>query len=222
MSTPGAGDAQNAPGTERDVPAGARVEHVAASRLPTAYGDFRIHAYRDLSTGADHVALVAGARGDDAPLVRVHSECLTGDAFGSLKCDCGPQLHESMRLVAEDGGAVVYLRGHEGRGIGLAAKVAAYALQDLGRDTIEANLDLGLPVDAREYGAAAAILQELGLTRIRLLTNNPRKGEGLREHGIEVAARVPLEVGRGPENERYLNTKAHQMGHLLDNPGEAA
>ncbi|MCL1870461.1 MAG: GTP cyclohydrolase II [Promicromonosporaceae bacterium] len=205
------------------APAGAtgprpRVEHVAESRLPTEHGTFRMHAFRDLRTGAEHVALVAdGTDGahDDAPWVRVHSECLTGDAFGSLRCDCGPQLHAAMRAVAEHGGVVVYLGGHEGRGIGLAAKVAAYALQDHGRDTVEANVALGLPVDAREYGAAAAILDHLGLDRVRLLTNNPLKATGLRDAGIDVVALEPLEVGVGPENEHYLTTKKISMGHLL-------
>ncbi|ACZ30751.1 GTP cyclohydrolase II [Xylanimonas cellulosilytica DSM 15894] len=195
-----------------------RVVHVAASRLPTEHGEFRLHAFHDLLTGAEHVALVAdgaGTAGEHTPWVRVHSECLTGDSFGSLRCDCGPQLRASLRAVAEHGGAVVHLHGHEGRGIGLSAKVAAYALQDQGRDTVEANVDLGLPVDAREYGAAAAILRELGLDRIRLLTNNPLKADGLRAAGIDVVGREPLEVGLGPENEHYLTTKKRSMGHLL-------
>jgi 3,4-dihydroxy 2-butanone 4-phosphate synthase/GTP cyclohydrolase II len=196
-----------------------RVVHVAESRLPTEHGEFRLHAFRDLVTAAEHVALVAdgaGTAGEHTPWVRVHSECLTGDSFGSLRCDCGPQLRASLRAVAAHGGALVYLGGHEGRGIGLVAKVAAYALQDQGRDTVEANVDLGLPVDAREFGAAAAILRELGLTRVRLLTNNPRKVDGLRESGVDVVGREPLEVGVGPENEHYLTTKKHSMGHLLE------
>lgn len=203
-------------GAGSDVP---RVVHVAEARLPTEHGEFRLHAFRDLVTDAQHVALVAdgaGTAGEQVPWVRVHSECLTGDAFGSLRCDCGPQLRASLRAVADHGGAVVYLNGHEGRGIGLAAKVAAYALQDQGRDTVEANLDLGLPVDAREFGAAAAILRELGLHHVRLLTNNPLKVDGLRESGVDVVGREPLEVGVGPENEHYLTTKKHSMGHLLD------
>ncbi len=196
-----------------------RVVHVAESRLPTEHGTFRLHAYRDLLTGAEHVALVAdgaGTAGEHVPWVRVHSECLTGDAFGSLRCDCGPQLRASLRAVAQHGGAVVHLHGHEGRGIGLAAKVAAYALQDQGRDTVEANVDLGLPVDAREFGAAAAILRDLGLPSVRLLTNNPDKVDGLRAAGVDVVGREPLEVGVGPENEHYLTTKKLSMGHLLD------
>ncbi|QAY71070.1 GTP cyclohydrolase II [Xylanimonas protaetiae] len=199
-----------------DVP---RVVHVAASRLPTEHGEFRMHAYRDLVTDAEHVALVAdgaGTAGEHTPWVRVHSECLTGDSFGSLRCDCGPQLRASLRAVAEHGGAVVHLHGHEGRGIGLSAKVAAYALQDQGRDTVEANVELGLPVDAREFGAAAAILRDLGLRRVRLLTNNPLKVDGLRAAGVDVVGREPLEVGVGPENEHYLTTKKLSMGHLLE------
>lgn len=212
-----------------------RVHHTGSARLPTAFGTFTVHGYRDLRTGAAHVALVADrpaeesgtaarASGENgatpgsvsrAPLVRVHSECLTGDAFGSLRCDCGPQLEASMEQVAADGGAVVYLRGHEGRGIGLLAKVEAYALQDAGRDTVEANLDLGLPADRREYGAAAAILTDLGLGTVRLLTNNPAKVTGLTAHGVVVDQVLPLEVGRTPENEAYLRTKAASMGHLL-------
>jgi 3,4-dihydroxy 2-butanone 4-phosphate synthase/GTP cyclohydrolase II len=196
-----------------------RVVHVAQSRLPTEHGTFRLHAYRDLLTDAEHVALVAdgaGTAGEHTPWVRVHSECLTGDAFGSLRCDCGPQLRASLDAVAQHGGAVVHLHGHEGRGIGLAAKVAAYALQDQGRDTVEANVDLGLPVDAREFGAAAAILRDLGLHSVRLLTNNPAKVHGLRDAGIDVVGREPLEVGVGPDNEHYLTTKKLSMGHLLD------
>jgi 3,4-dihydroxy 2-butanone 4-phosphate synthase/GTP cyclohydrolase II len=147
-------------------------------------------------------------------LVRVHSECLTGDAFGSLRCDCGPQLNSALERVAQEGGAVVYLAGHEGRGIGLKAKIDAYALQDRGRDTVDANLELGLPADRREYGAAAAILQDLGLTGIRLLTNNPAKVTGLEAMGIKVAAVEPLVVGITEHNAAYLETKAQRMGHL--------
>lgn len=194
---------------------GERVRHVAEARLPTEVGEFRMHAFRDCVTGDEHVALVVPPAPGATAWVRVHSECLTGDSFGSLRCDCGPQLQASMRSVQEHGGVVVHLDGHEGRGIGMAAKVAAYALQDQGRDTVEANVDLGLPVDAREYGQAAAILRHLGMTSVRLLTNNPLKAEGLRAAGIDVVGREPLEVGRGPENEHYLTTKKLQMGHLL-------
>jgi len=194
-----------------------RVLAQGEARLPTSYGEFTIKAYRDARTGDEHVALVhPGAdAGSEAPLVRVHSECLTGDAFGSVRCECGPQLHAAMEAVAREGGAVIYLRGHEGRGIGIVSKVQAYALQDAGRDTVDANTDLGLPVDRREYGAAAAILADLGLDHIRLLTNNPAKVEGLRASGIDVARRVPLLVGAHPENLAYRTTKVERMGHLM-------
>lgn len=192
-----------------------RVHATHTAYLPTRHGDFRIHGYRDLRTGDEHVALVPTRGLSDEPVVRVHSECLTGDAFGSARCDCGPQLDAALGLAAAEGGAVVYLRGHEGRGIGLLAKVAAYALQDEGRDTVEANLDLGWPADRREYGAAAAILRELGVARVRLLTNNPAKVAGLRAHGVDVVEVRGLEVGRTPHNEAYLRTKATSMGHAL-------
>ncbi len=194
-----------------------RVHRTGTATLPTADGLFVIHGYRDLRTGAEHVALVPAEVAAPAatPVVRVHSECLTGDAFGSRRCDCGAQLHAAMALVAVEGGAVVYLRGHEGRGIGLRSKIDAYALQDSGRDTVQANLDLGLPADRREYGAAAAILADLGVDGVRLLTNNPAKVSGLRAHGIDVVDRVGLEVGRTPENAVYLATKRTEMGHLL-------
>ncbi len=198
--------------TERLAP---RVAPTDVAQLPTRFGEFTIHGYRDLRTGDEHVALVPAAGIGEHPVVRVHSECLTGDAFGSERCDCGPQLQAALRLASEHGGAVVYLRGHEGRGIGLLAKVAAYALQDSGRDTVEANLDLGWPADRREYGAAAAILADLGATHVTLLTNNPAKVAGLRAHGIEVSEVRGLEVGRTPHNATYLATKARLMGHLL-------
>ena len=224
------------PGAPQAGPAGdaGRVEKVASARLPTRFGEFEVTAYRDRVSGAEHLALVSGdrprhaARDDDGAaslpgLVRVHSECLTGDALGSARCDCGPQLVESLAQVAaaaHEGraGAVVYLRGHEGRGIGLADKIAAYALQDGGLDTVDANEHLGLPVDAREYGAAAAILRDLGLTRVELLTNNPAKRDGLTGAGpgVEVVGLRPLYVGAGPDNERYLATKQARMGHLLE------
>lgn len=202
-----------------------RVSARAHSVLPTEHGVFAVTAYADLVTGADHLALVspAGMGSDEealedsdhqaAVLVRVHSECLTGDVFGSRRCDCGPQLQASMQAVARDGGVVIYLRGHEGRGVGLIDKLRAYALQDNGFDTVDAQTELGLPVDAREYDAAAAILQDLGVQRVRLLTNNPRKAAALAELGIEVVASVPLHVGRTPENERYLRTKRERLGH---------
>ncbi|MCC2308446.1 GTP cyclohydrolase II [Cellulomonas chengniuliangii] len=195
-----------------------RVHATHTAYLPTRHGEFRIHGYRDLRTGSEHVALVATQGLAEQPVVRVHSECLTGDAFGSARCDCGPQLDAALELAAREGGAVVYLRGHEGRGIGLLAKVAAYALQDEGRDTVEANLDLGWPADRREYGAAAAILADLGVQRVTLLTNNPAKVTGLRAHGIDVVQIRALEVGRTPHNEAYLRTKATSMGHVLTFP----
>jgi len=192
-----------------------RVERTAQAALPTKHGRMRVHGFRDLRTGAAHAALVSEVAWEGAPLVRVHSECLTGDAFGSLRCDCGPQLDAAISRVAHEGGVVVYLRGHEGRGIGLLGKIDAYALQDEGRDTIDANLELGWPVDRREYGAAAAILRELGIDRVRLMTNNPAKVAGLQANGVAVIETAPIEVGRGPENEAYLRTKAERMGHWL-------
>ncbi|WP_159808925.1 GTP cyclohydrolase II [Cellulomonas citrea] len=204
------------PVATEEAPEAQRVHRTASAALPTQFGDFTMHGYRDLRTGAEHVALVPVRGLGERPVVRVHSECLTGDAFGSARCDCGPQLHEAMRLAAEQGGAVVYLRGHEGRGIGLLAKVAAYALQDEGRDTVEANLDLGWPVDRREYGAGAAILADLGVSAVTLLTNNPAKVAGLRAHGIDVVEVRGLQVGRTPHNAAYLETKRTAMGHVLD------
>ena len=171
--------------------------------------------YRDARTGHEHLALYKEPTGVDAPIVRVHSECLTGDAFSSHRCDCGPQLDAALERVQREGGAVVYLTGHEGRGIGIISKIQAYALQDAGRDTVDANVELGLPVDRREYGAAAAILEDLGLRRVRLLTNNPAKVEGLRASGIDVAERVPHHVGDHPENRAYRRTKVERMGHLM-------
>ncbi|MCL2849957.1 MAG: GTP cyclohydrolase II, partial [Micrococcales bacterium] len=200
---------------QAEVPTAPRVHRSDTAHLHTVHGEFEIVGYRDLRTGAEHVALVSPTPSGGFPLVRVHSECLTGDAFDSLRCDCGPQLHTAMSLTAQHGGAVVYLRGHEGRGIGLLAKISAYALQDAGRDTVQANLDLGWPADRREYGAAAAILADLGLTQVRLLTNNPAKAAGLRALGVQIAEVEPLEVGRTPYNEAYLETKRRAMGHLL-------
>ena len=210
------------PTTPTELPSAPRVHATHTAYLPTRHGDFRIHGFRDLRTGDEHVALVSSRGLVAEPTVRVHSECLTGDAFGSARCDCGPQLDAALEIAAAEGGAVVYLRGHEGRGIGLLAKVAAYALQDVGRDTIEANVDLGWPADRREYGAAAAILADLGVQRVRLLTNNPAKVEGLRAHGIDVTQVRGLEVGRTPHNEAYLRTKATSMGHALHLDGPDA
>ena len=191
---------------------------VATTRLPTQHGVFTTHAFADQVDGAEHVALVMGdvAGGDEPVLVRVHSECLTGDVLGSLRCDCGPQLQASMGAVSAEGrGVVVYLRGHEGRGIGLGAKIAAYALQDDGADTVDANLHLGLPVDARDYGAAARVLYDLGVRSVRLLTNNPAKLEGLRANGVDVRERVALDLPAHAESLRYLTTKRDRLGHLL-------
>jgi 3,4-dihydroxy 2-butanone 4-phosphate synthase/GTP cyclohydrolase II len=195
-----------------------QVEKLAETRLPTEYGTFRAYGYRGLADGSDHVALVYGDLGDgEDVLVRVHSECLTGDVFGSLRCDCGPQLHAAMeRVVAEGRGVVLYVRGHEGRGIGLIHKLQAYQLQDEGRDTVDANLDLGLPADARDYGTGAQILVDLGIKSMRLLTNNPAKRAGLEGYGLAITGRVGLPVRAHPENLRYLRTKRDRMGHLLD------
>ncbi|GAB3257727.1 bifunctional 3,4-dihydroxy-2-butanone-4-phosphate synthase/GTP cyclohydrolase II [Kineosporia babensis] len=201
---------------ETPVQAPARVRRVAESLLPTSHGDFRAIAYRDMLTGHEHVALVAGDPSVSGALVRVHSECLTGDAFGSSRCDCGPQLAAAMDTIAAEGGVVVYLRGHEGRGIGLLAKLTAYQLQDSGLDTVAANTAQGLPADAREYGAAAAVLDDLGLDSIRLLTNNPAKLTGLAEHGITVTERIGLQVGVNRHNQAYLTSKRDLMGHQLD------
>jgi 3,4-dihydroxy 2-butanone 4-phosphate synthase/GTP cyclohydrolase II len=194
------------------------VERVAETRIPTEYGTFRAAGFRDLTDGSEHVALIYGDIGDgEDVLVRVHSECLTGDVFGSLRCDCGPQLQAAMRrVVAEGRGVVLYMRGHEGRGIGLIHKLQAYQLQDQGRDTVDANLELGLPADARDYGTGAQILVDLGIRSMRLLTNNPAKRAALEGHGLTVIGRVPLPVRPHPENVRYLRTKRDRMGHLLD------
>jgi 3,4-dihydroxy 2-butanone 4-phosphate synthase/GTP cyclohydrolase II len=200
-----------------------QIERAAETILPTEFGQFRAVGYRSLIDGAEHVALVRGDVSDGrAVLVRVHSECLTGDTFGSLRCDCGPQLHEALRLIAEaDHGVVLYLRGHEGRGIGLVHKLRAYSLQDAGRDTVDANLDLGLPADAREYGTGAQILADLGVQDMRLLTNNPAKRAGLEGYGLRIVERVPLETGINTHNLAYLRTKRARMGHELSDAAVA-
>jgi len=200
------------------VPESSRVEFEVETSLPTDHGVFTVRAYRDRSTGADHVAIIAGDPANDAAgaVVRVHSECLTGEAFGSLKCECGPQLDTALSEIQERGGVVVYLRGHEGRGIGLINKLRAYRLQEDGLDTLDANLALGLPIDARDYGAATAILADLGIDTVRLLTNNPEKVRQLESHGIRVAERLPLVVGVGAVNTGYLDTKRRRMGHAID------
>lgn len=191
------------------------VSKVVEVPLPTEFGDFRAVAYRSDMDGSEYVAMVAGDIGDgENVLVRVHSECLTGDVFGSRRCDCGPQLHAAMRQVAAEGrGVVLYVRGHEGRGIGLLDKLRAYALQDQGRDTVDANVELGLPVDARDYGTGAQILVDLGVRSMRLLTNNPAKRAGLEGYGLSIAERVPLVIDPNEHNASYLDTKAVRMGH---------
>ncbi|MEU1052805.1 bifunctional 3,4-dihydroxy-2-butanone-4-phosphate synthase/GTP cyclohydrolase II [Streptomyces sp. NPDC005876] len=193
------------------------VRREAEVDLPTSHGPFTAYGYRSTVDGVEHVALVHGDLGDGRDvLVRVHSECLTGDVFGSQRCDCGPQLDASLaRIQSEGRGVVVYLRGHEGRGIGLMSKLRAYELQERGRDTLDANLELGLPADARDYGAGAQILKDLGVRGVRLLTNNPDKSAALERHGIEVTGREPMPVQAGEHNLRYLRTKRDRMGHDL-------
>jgi 3,4-dihydroxy 2-butanone 4-phosphate synthase / GTP cyclohydrolase II len=194
------------------------VERVVETRLPTEHGDFTAVGYRALVDDGEHVALVFGEIGDGQDvLVRVHSECLTGDVFGSKRCDCGPQLDAALEKVAEAGrGVVLYMRGHEGRGIGLLHKLQAYQLQDRGFDTVAANLELGLPADARDYGTGAQILYDLGVRSMRLLTNNPAKRAGLEGYGLTVTGREALPVRLHPENVRYLQTKRDRMGHLFE------
>ncbi len=206
------------------------VERRAVTRLPTEFGDFTAYGYRTIDDQVEHVALVYGdpstssghrIAGCDPVLARVHSECLTGDVFGSRRCDCGPQLREALsRIAAEGCGVVVYLRGHEGRGIGLLAKLQAYQLQDGGRDTVDANLDLGLPADARHYGAASQILRDLKVDSVRLMTNNPEKVSHLEAYGVEVAERVPLTPRPNEHNLAYLLTKRDRMGHALPDLSE--
>ena len=202
------------------------VEAVASAQLPSRYSDhpFVVHAFRGLLDGTEHLALVrrpggVGPLGPE-PLVRLHSECLTGDALGSLRCDCGDQLRRALKQIADDpqGGAVVYLRGQEGRGIGLANKIRAYALQDQGLDTVEANTELGFPADMRDYGTAVQILRALGISRLRLLSNNPRKRAALERHGVAVAERRSLRIGPNPHNLTYLETKRTKLGHDLAGP----
>jgi 3,4-dihydroxy 2-butanone 4-phosphate synthase/GTP cyclohydrolase II len=192
------------------------IERIEVVKLPTEFGDFNLHLYESKIDGHHHLALVCGAvAGKQNVLVRVHSECLTGDVFGSKRCDCGPQLHRAMRLVAESGcGVVVYMR-QEGRGIGLAPKIKAYKLQEQGYDTVEANQKLGFDMDLREYGLGAQILADLGLRTIRLLTNNPRKVVGLKGYGLEIVEQLPISIKPNPHNARYLQTKREKLGHLL-------
>lgn len=194
-----------------------RIRFEAEANLPTQHGDFKVRGYYDVQTTADHVAIIAGNIGEKDVLVRLHSECITGEAFGSLKCECGPQLEAAMDAIAADdeGGVVIYLRGQEGRGIGLLNKLKAYGLQEQGLDTVDANLALGLPSEAREYGAAVAILRDLGITSVRLLTNNPAKRRYLEDAGIQVSETVPLIVGLAEQNKGYLEAKRNRMGHLI-------
>ena len=197
------------------------VERMGEANVPTEWGDFTCVAYRSTIDQVEHLAFVKGdVSGGDPVLVRVHSECLTGDVFASRRCDCGPQLAAAMEIVSREGrGAVVYLRGHEGRGIGIGHKIRAYSLQDQGMDTVDANLELGLPVDSREYGIGAQILSDLGIRQLRLMTNNPAKYGGLGGYSLEVVERVPLNTVPTPENENYLRTKRERMGHLIDLDG---
>ncbi len=192
-----------------------RVSVRAETTVPTTHGPLRMRAYRDRLTGIDHIAIISGEHVPDNAVVRIHSECLTGEAFGSLKCECGPQLDAALDYIGEHGGVVVYVRGHEGRGIGLANKLRAYSLQERGLDTVDANVALGFPEDARDYGGAADILRDLGLTRVRLLSNNPDKGNQLAAHGIAVSEYLPLVVGVVAGNDGYLQTKRDRMGHML-------
>ena len=197
------------------------VRRTAEARLPTEFGEFRCIAYQSVLDGETHLAFVMGEpAGRQNVLVRVHSECLTGDVFGSRRCDCGAQLHGALRKIAGEGlGAVVYLRGHEGRGIGIAHKLRAYELQDGGLDTVDANVELGLPVDSREYGIGAQILVDLGVTTMRLMTNNPAKRGGLEGYGLQIVERIPIHVEPNEENIRYLRTKRDRLGHLLEGGG---
>jgi 3,4-dihydroxy 2-butanone 4-phosphate synthase / GTP cyclohydrolase II len=194
------------------------VRRVSEARIPTRHGDFTAYVFASLLDGTEHLAFVRGeVAGADGTLVRVHSECLTGDVFGSMRCDCGVQLDSAMEQVANEGrGVVVYLRGHEGRGIGLGHKLRAYSLQDEGRDTVEANVELGFPADSREYGIGSQILVDLGVTTMRLMTNNPAKYGGLEGYGLQIVERVPLQIMPNHENISYLRAKQEKLGHLLD------
>jgi 3,4-dihydroxy 2-butanone 4-phosphate synthase/GTP cyclohydrolase II len=192
------------------------VERIETIRMPTDFGDFALHLYQSKVDGNHHLALVKGeVRDREGVLVRVHSECLTGDVFGSRRCDCGPQLHAAMKRIEEEGSGVILYMRQEGRGIGLPAKVQAYKLQERGLDTVEANLELGFPMDLRDYGVGAQMLSDLGLKTIRLLTNNPKKLVGLQGHGLQVVEQLPIRVAPNPHNARYLKTKRERMGHLL-------
>ena len=194
------------------------VKRISEARIPTKYGEFTAYVFESLLDGTEHMAFVRGeVAGKSNVLVRVHSECLTGDVFGSIRCDCGLQLDLALERVAEeDEGVIVYLRGHEGRGIGLGHKLRAYTLQDQGRDTVEANVELGFPIDSREYGIGSQILVDLGITTMRVMTNNPAKYGGLEGYGLEIVERVPLRSRPTDENIAYLRAKQEKMGHLLE------
>ena len=191
--------------------------------LPTEYGLFQLYVRDNGQPGNENVALVMGdVKNGEPVLTRLHSECLTGDVFASRRCDCGPQLQTSMALIAQEGrGVIVYLRDHEGRGIGIAHKISAYSLQDQGRDTVDANTELGFAIDDRDYSIGARILRDFGIKQVRLITNNPAKFEGLEAEGVEVVERVRLDLAPTEENLRYLQTKRDRMGHLLDLPESA-
>lgn len=194
------------------------IERVGSANVPTEHGSFVGVAYRSMVDDIEHLALVKGDITQPGPvLTRVHSECLTGDVFGSRRCDCGPQLDAAMELIEREGrGVIVYLRGHEGRGIGIGHKIRAYSLQDGGLDTVDANTELGLPVDSREYGIGAQILADLGVTELRLMTNNPAKYGGIAGYGLRIVERIPLAIEPTPENAAYLQTKRDRMGHVFD------
>jgi 3,4-dihydroxy 2-butanone 4-phosphate synthase/GTP cyclohydrolase II len=193
------------------------VERIEVVEMPTDYGEFKLHLYKSHLDSIHHVALVKGdIKGSEPTLVRVHSECLTGDIFASRRCDCGSQLHAAMEHIEKAGkGVIIYMRGHEGRGIGLHGKILAYKLQEQGLDTVEANLKLGFPMDLRDYGIGAQIIYDLGVRKIRLMTNNPRKVIGLGGHRLEIVEQVPVKSPPKPENTRYLETKKKKMGHKL-------
>lgn len=203
--------------------AGRATEHFAEATIPTAYGEFMAHVYRSPIDGEEHLAYTMGdPRSGEAVLVRVHSECLTGDVLASERCDCGYQLQSALAMIAAEGcGVLVYLRGHEGRGIGIGHKIRAYALQDEhGLDTVDANTAQGLPVDARDYRVAASILAHLGVSSMRLMTNNPAKYAGLERHGLDIVERIGIEIDATPDRERYLATKRERMGHLMNDGPE--